>query len=348
MFRSLVIAAVVLATFAGDLFAKEWAQKMFKITKHDFGHVARGAKTEFAFELTNLYEEEVHIQDVRTSCGCTTPSITKNTLKTWEKGAVVATFNTSSFTGQRGATLTVVIDRPFFAEVQLNVSGYIHGDVDFQPGAVSFGDLEQGVGATREVMVTRHGVQNWNISDVRSANQNLEVELSSAIRQNDRVSYKMTVRLKPDTPAGSLQDTLTLVTDDARLPTVPVTVEGKVVSPLSVSPASLFVGVLEPGQTVKKQLVIRAKKPFKITSIKADGGEFEFQPSAEAKLIHLVPVVFKANEAGEFDHKIQIETDLAVGGAAVCQARGTVNDAETGQKQEEVASLKAKQGTTTP
>ncbi len=340
MFRSLVIAAIVLATCAGDLFAKEWAQKMFKITKHDFGHVARGAKTEFAFELTNLYEEEVHISDVRSSCGCTTPSITKNSLKTWEKGAIVAAFNTASFTGQRGATITVTIDRPFVAEVQLNVSGYIHGDVDFQPGSIAFGDLEQGLGATREVMVTRHGVQNWNISDVRSANQNLEVELGNAIRQYDRVSYKMIVRLKPDAPAGTIQDTLTLVTDDGRLPTVPVTVEGKVVSPLTVSPASLFVGVLEPGQTVKKQLVVRAKKPFKILSIKADGGEFEFQPSSEAKLIHLVPVIFKAGEKGEFEHSIQIETDLLAGNTVACHARGAVNDVESGKKQEEVASLK--------
>ncbi len=340
MFRSFVFAAALLALGAGDLLAKEWAQKMFKVTKHDFGHVARGAKTEFAFEVTNLYEEDIHIQDVRTSCGCTTPSISKNTLKTWEKGAIVATFNTSSFTGQRGATLTVVIDRPYFAEIQLNVSGYIHGDVDFQPGSVAFGDLDQGVGATREVLVTRHGVQNWKISDVRSANQNLEVELGNPIRQADRVSYKMIVRLKPDSPAGSIQDTLTLVTDDGRIPTVPVAVEGKVVSALSVSPASLFVGVLEPGQKMKKQLVVRAKKPFKIISIKADGGEFEFQPSSEAKAVHLIPVVFKAGDTGEFEHSIQIETDLNAGANISCQARGAVNAAESTEKQPEVASVK--------
>ena len=33
---------------------------------------------EFAFEAQNLYEEDVHIADVRTSCGCTTPTITSS------------------------------------------------------------------------------------------------------------------------------------------------------------------------------------------------------------------------------------------------------------------------------
>ena len=117
MFRKIILASVLVLLAASVGHSKEWAQKMFKITRHDFGHVARDAKTEFRFEITNLYEEDVHIADVRTSCGCTTPSIVNNTLKTWEKGAILATFNTHSFTGQRGATLTVTIDKPYFAEV---------------------------------------------------------------------------------------------------------------------------------------------------------------------------------------------------------------------------------------
>src|SRR5205814_4693350 len=143
MFRTVSIAILALA-FVPAASAKEWAQKMFQETSHDFGHVARGAKAEFAFELQNVYEEDVHIADVRTSCGCTTPTITKSTLKTWEKGTIVATLNTRSFVGQRNSTLTVIIDKPFYAEVQLTIAGTIHSDVDFQPGVAALGDIEQG------------------------------------------------------------------------------------------------------------------------------------------------------------------------------------------------------------
>src|SRR5687767_5510390 len=151
MIRNGVLTGHLLLIAVAPAPAKEWAQKMFKVKSHEFGHVARGSKTEFAFEITNCYEEDVHIADVRTSCGCTTPTITKPTLKTWEKGAVVAAFNTRSFLGQRSATLTVVIDRPYYAEVQLTVNGYIHSDVDFQPGSVAFGEVDEGGTATREL-----------------------------------------------------------------------------------------------------------------------------------------------------------------------------------------------------
>ncbi|WP_425614901.1 DUF1573 domain-containing protein [Anatilimnocola sp. NA78] len=324
-----VICAFLLtgSLLSGEVSAKDWAQKMFKVTTHDFGHVARGAKTEFAFEIQNTYEEDVHIAEVRSSCGCTTPTVSKTTLKTWEKGAVVAAFNTKSFTGQRNSTLTVVIDKPFHAEVQLQVTGYIHSDVDFQPGSIAFGDVDQGTTVQQKVAVTFYGRNNWNITDVRSVNEHLEVELSDAVRGGGRTTYQMSVKLKGEAPAGYISDTLTLVTDDRNLPTVPLTVEGKVVPPLTVSPSALFLGVLAPGQSVTKQLVVRARQPFKILSVKCDGEAFQFKTNDQARAVHLVPVTFTADAmTGEIQQTIEIETDLMVGGKTTCLARGSIRD----------------------
>lgn len=319
---ALLLAISLLSANVG---AKDWAQKMFKVTSHDFGHVAHGAKTEFAFELQNSYEEDVHIAEIRSSCGCTTAVANKTTLKTWEKAAIVTIFNTKSFQGQRNSTLTVVIDKPFRAEVQLTVSGYIHNEVDFQPGSIVFGDVEQGTAVAQKVAVTFYGRNNWNITDVRSANENLEVELSDAVRQPGRTVYNMTVRLKADAPAGYINDTLTVVTDDRNVPTVPLTVEGKVTPALTISPGSLFLGVLEPGQSVTKQLVVRAKKPFKIVAVRCDGEAFDFKTNDQARPVHLIPVTFTAgNDLGEIQQVIEIETTLAAGGTAKCLARGTI------------------------
>jgi len=336
MLRNLCTAMLVVLALASAAPAKEWARKMFATTTHDFGHVARGSKTEFAFELENSYEEDVHIADVRSSCGCTAPTITKPTLKTWEKGAILATFNTRAFLGQRTATLTVVIDKPYYAEVNLQISGYIHSDVDFQPGSVAFGDVELGAESTREIAVTYYGRQAWQITDVRSANEHLEVELGEAKKTGTGVTYTMSVKVKGDAPAGPITDSLTLVTNDSRLPSVSVSVEGRVVPPLSVSPASLFLGVLKPGQVVIKQLVVTGKQPFKVTGVKCDNASFAFKTTDVAKKVHLIPVTYTAGEAaGEIEQKIEIETDLASGGKTCCAARGTVQgDAKTAQTPE--------------
>lgn len=332
MLRNVAIAIALLLASAPAIQAKEWAQKMFKVTSHDFGHLARGAKAEVAFEIQNVYEEDVHIVDVRTSCGCTTPTVTKPTLKTWEKGAIIASFNTRSYLGQRNSTLTVVIDKPFHAEVPLTIAGHVHADVDFQPGSISFGEVNAGSPAEQRVTVTYHGRSSWQITDVRSANAHFEVELSEPMRQAGQISYQMTVRLKDDAPAGAIHDQLTLVTSDQKLPTVSLAVDGRVVPPLSVSPSPLFFGRLQPGQAATKQLVITGKQPFKIVSIQADNPSLEFRTSANViRKVHLVPVILTAgDQPGDFDYAVQIETDLAGGGSTTCHIRGTIGDAPAG------------------
>lgn len=336
MLRNLCCAWLIVAALVSPASAKEWARKMFKATSHDFGHVARGSKTEFAFEIENCYEEDVHIVDVRSSCGCTAPTITKPTIKTWEKGAIVATFNTRSFLGHRTATLTVVIDKPFPAEVNLQIAGYIHGDVDFQPGSVAFGDVDQGAESAKEIAVTYYGRHAWQITDVRSASEHLEVELGDAKKTGNGVTYKMHVKLKPDAPPGPIAENLTLVTNDPRLPSVAVAVEGRVVPPLSVSPSSLFLGVLKPGQVVTKQLVVTGKQPFKVTGVKCSNTAFSFKTTDVAKKVHLIPVTYTASQSGgEIEQTIEIETDLASGGKTCCAARGTIQaDAATAQAPE--------------
>jgi len=328
VFRSVSASWLVICLCATHVGAQQWATKMFKSTSHDFGTVARDSKVEHAFVFENIYEEGVHVASVRSSCSCTTPLITQSSLKTFEKSSIVARFNTRSFLGQKGATLTVVFDKPYYAEVQLTVQGYIRSDVVFDPGEVNFGDIDQFTPAEQVVKVSHAGRSDWRVVDVRSANPNFEVELSEVQRAGGRVVYDMTVRLTANAPAGYIEDQLTVVTnDETRLQTVPVCVQGRVISPLTLSPASLFLGVLSPGQASSKQLVVRAKRPFKILKIGAEGEGFEFKlPGDEAKALHFIPVTFTAGaKPGKVEQIITIETDLGAGATASCRATAEIS-----------------------
>jgi hypothetical protein len=324
----LIAACVVMSPIASG---QEWARKMFPVTDHDFGTVARGSEPEFAFTFTNPYEEPIEIAEVRTSCGCTTPQITKRRLQTWEKSSIIATLNTRSFTGHKQATLTVVISKPFPAEVQLNIKGTIRSDVVFEPWQVDFHEIGQGQVAQRKVLVTHAGNANWQIADVRSANTHLEVELLSEQRVAGRVACEMLIRLKADAPVGYFQDQLTLVTNDAENATIVLPVQGRVTSPLTISPASLFLGVLLPGQSVTKRLVIRGNEPFRVLQVECGNEAFAFGPSGQfeasdsAKPLHFVPVTFQAGQSiGEVLETIRVVTDLGGGAAAECKASATV------------------------
>ncbi len=325
MLHRLFLIGMLVFSLPSAVEAQQWARKMFKSTTHDYGSVARGSKAVFEFPLENIYVEDVHIAGVRSSCGCTTASVKSNTLKTWEKTAVIAEFNTKNFLGQRSATVTVTIDRPFLAEVQLQVQGFVRNDVVFNPGKIDFGSISQSQSADRTIEVSYAGRSDWKIVDVRSVSPYYEVSLDEQRRNGGRVKYEMHVRLKPGSPAGYLNDQLTLVTNDSHNQMLPIAIEGRVESMLTVSPASLFLGVLEPDQKVTKYLIVRASKPFQITSVRCDDGCFQISPSDESKKLHRIPVTFTAAKtSGKVVQTIRIETDLATGVQADCVATATV------------------------
>jgi hypothetical protein len=312
MLRKVGFGMLVVLLVGSPCFGQEWARKMFKISQHDFGSVASGAKAEYEFEFENLYLEDIHVSFAYASCGCTSVKVLNPTIKTYEKGKILAHFNTDTFRGQRGATLTVVIDQPFYAEVQLHVKGYIRGDVVVNPGSVQLGSLDQGTSVDKVVAVSYAGRNNWQIVDVKSSNPNITAKVVETGRNYGQVSYNVQVHLDKNVSAGYLSDQLVLVTNDAAASQIPVLVEGLVQAGVTVSPTALFMGVVQPGEKVTKQLVVKSKKPFRILGITCDDPSFQFDTSKAdaAKELHLIPVTFSAGaDAGKVVKTIKIKTD---------------------------------------
>ena len=294
--------------------AQEWAEKMFTTRSHDFGHIARDAKAEFAFEFSNLYLEDVHIASVRVSCGCTTPRIEKDTLKTYEKGAVIAHINSDRFLGNQGATITVTIDEPQYAQVQLQVKVYVESDLILEPSSAAFGNVGQGSSAMRTVSVRYTRDTEWQIVNVRSDKPYLKGKVTETSREDDEVNYDLEVTLGKDAPIGYLKESIWLVTNDRRVPEIPVPVEGHVQADMSVSPSSLFLGAVQPGQSITKNIVVRGKQPFRIASIRGDCKCVQATvPKSQApKSLYLIPITFTAGEkAGKVTTNVLIQMDAS-------------------------------------
>ncbi len=346
LYRSAAIAALIIGWSAAPADAQEWARKMFTVTSHNFGTVAKGSKTEYRFVFRNIYNEDLHVVGVRTSCGCTSPTVTKQDLKTHETAEVVASFNTRTFQGQHGATLTVTFDKPFYAEVQLRVAGNIRGDVTFDPPFVDLGTVDLGKGSERQVRVTRLGSAPWEIKDVRSANANFEVSLSKPTREGGRTIYDLTTRLKPGTPAGYVKGQLIIVTNDPRATQIPMDVEGRVVAEVTVSPQLLALGSVPAGETITKNVVIRANREFKITGVFCSDGCLTCEPKTTAARVHILPVTFQAGDSvGKVERELRIATDLGEGAVPVVTVQAQV---EAGDDDGAAAAPTAKQAVSLP
>jgi len=153
----------------------------------------------------------------------------------------------------------------------------------------------------------------WQVLDVKNPNPSLKAELTEVGRFGGQRLYELKVRLSKDAPSGYLNEHLLLTTNDPRGTPIPVPVEGRVTGgEIAVSPPALFLGVVEPGGKVTRQLVLKGKKPFRVLNISCDDESFQFDLSQanEPKTLHLIPVTFTAGtELGKVVKTIRIKTD---------------------------------------
>lgn len=328
------IALLLSAALSPTAFAHKWAESMVDDLEHDFGTVAQGSDNVYKFKVTNKFKEDIRLLSVRSSCGCTSPSLENQDLKTWQTGFVVARFNSRNRTGYHHATLTLEVEvrgegrPPYRGQVQLQVQGTIRGDIVFDPGAVQFGQVEQGDTATKNISVRYSGHQGWKIVDVRSANDSLEVVLTERYRRGGRVEYDLQTRLKPDAKPGLLKEQLVLVTSENSGTRVPIDVEGQIIADISVSPAMLVFGKVMEGQAAKKRMMVRGKKPFRITSIECEDTCFKFSVADEPSDRHVIEVSYVPDGSiGDMKAPIIIKTDRGEAFEASCTAFVTVEKA---------------------
>lgn len=305
--RSLLLSCALTASLAPQVLAQAQVQQIIpqqalqlipaNQTLHDFGTVARSAKTEHRFAILNIYKEPLEITAVRASCGCTTPIIEDKVIQPGQVGYILARFNTGTHTGQKQATLTVTLSKPAFRELQLTVKGYIRSDIVFNPGQLDFGTVAEGEGKRLDMDVTYAGRNDWQVLDIAANVPFIKPSIMEVSRKNGQIAYKISADLTAAAPAGPLNFQIVLQTNDNRLKQVPIAVLGQVQAKLEVNPAQLALNSIKAGETIQERFVLRGIKPFKVMEIQSEDIEIEFQPTEDAKTVHLLVLRLKPDPA---------------------------------------------------
>jgi len=97
---------------------------VFETTKHDFGKVYKGDKTEFVFRFTNVSDGPIQLESVKASCGCTTPHWTQDPIKADSKGEIPVGYD-SHRVGSFNKTITVKLRDTTQKPIILTISGEI-------------------------------------------------------------------------------------------------------------------------------------------------------------------------------------------------------------------------------
>jgi len=104
-----LLFGLLLITMYLNLFSQQKEPVMsFKKTLHDFGTIRQeDGIAKVRFEFTNTGSAPLIITDVKSSCGCTTPSYSKQPVPPGEKGYIDAAYDPLNSPGQFSKTITV-------------------------------------------------------------------------------------------------------------------------------------------------------------------------------------------------------------------------------------------------
>ena len=326
LFRLFVVFAASWGS-AGVLQGQEWARKMFTDYDHDFKEVNLGEKPEYRFKIKNIFKEDITIQSVSSSCGCTIATPTKKVLKMYEEGEILCQFNTPAVgAGYKQATITVRFDKPFVGECQLTVRGTIvSGGISFTPSQIEFGQVTEGYFPVKTIKISASGNSGLRVLDVKSTSGSIKVlSVRETLRRGQLVNYELKAQLKESAEKGFAKGELFVVfeknprvRDRGGRPVLfekPISFSGNVVTPIQISPKLLSLSDVEVGKSVAKKILLIGKVPFKITDVRCDSDGFDVRADKELKKSHQLEVIFEATEATEASGTQECELTFYIDG----------------------------------
>ena len=271
------------------------ARMEFKTTTHDVGQVFDHEPQEFKFEFTNTGEEDLVIDRVQSSCGCTAGELEKKVYAPGESGAIDVNFNPKGKKGDQRRQLTVYSNDSSGREKILLVTGSVTQLVAIEPAILSMGSVAKGQTATKFITVTG---RSDDFEVTRATAGDLEVfatrvvgvepiaELNAKGEETGETLRRATIEvtLKQGARVGRVDDRLTIRTNDPRRPIVTAQVIATVMGDLAVTPPRISIGRPELGETFEREFTVasRAGEPFKIKEISFPNGpvriEFEYEP----------------------------------------------------------------------
>ncbi|MBN2765856.1 MAG: DUF1573 domain-containing protein [Paludibacteraceae bacterium] len=200
----------VLLLFAGVVFAQK-AEITFEKKIHDFGQINESdGKATYEFVFRNTGNSPLVVSRVRASCGCTTPTWTRQPIEPGKSGSITVAYNPAGRPGVFTKTITVSSNA-----TDEQVTLLIKGDVipvsssPYNPYPVAMGDLK----------LKTKVVQMNNVDKGKSQIRVIEVknEGRSSIKPViENLHGHLTAKFEPETLAAGQTGTLIFTFNSAK------------------------------------------------------------------------------------------------------------------------------------
>ena len=230
---------------------------------------------------------------------------------------IEATIDTTKFQGFKPSGLTLILSSPTYAEVDLNLTCFIRGEIVMSPGQIDFGILRPSptLPSASLTLTYAGGRSNWEI--VQMLTQTAKVKatgVEKARTADGQIHWAVTATLQPGLTNGYFKDEITLITNDTPPRKIPVSVLANIQSSVTVTPSIINFGQVRAGETLSKSnaVHVRSSTPFSLTKLTATAGDLQPLEDKTGPLSdHALNLTLKApTTTGPFHAIVKIETDL--------------------------------------
>ncbi|MBC7449857.1 MAG: DUF1573 domain-containing protein [Cytophagales bacterium] len=247
-----VLVALVASSFS-VLMAQNSTNFNFPVDKFDFGVVDEPNKAAHTFEFTNVGKDTILLksENVRASCGCTTPSFSTEAILPGQKGTVTAEFNSQGRPGAFHKTVTIYYKDQVAKVLTIKgivepvVAGVVVTDAQLKKSpkivlektTINFGKVEKGQKGLYSVKVTNAGKDTLFITKTQAACSCINYKLLKE-KTTEEVKYILLAKSASlqltyyPSSDGFNRDVLVLYTNDLTNKRVPLYLESQVVETL--------------------------------------------------------------------------------------------------------------------
>ncbi|MGB3180092.1 MAG: DUF1573 domain-containing protein [Cyclobacteriaceae bacterium] len=244
-FDKILFALFFFLFFGGVAFAQP--QATFVEDLHNFGKIQEGSVATYEFRFTNTGDQPLVINNVRASCGCTTPFYTKEPVMPGREGVITASYNSKNRPGAFHKSITVNSNAATPSYV-LYIKGEAVKETDpeklYTPEElanspvislaqreVNAGRVEANQPVPLRVRIENRGNSKLVISSVHSSCRCVAYRASDDMIIQPGETKEVELRLQPPIP-GLINNEVVIFSNDLRNPEVTFTLKAEVVNSL--------------------------------------------------------------------------------------------------------------------
>lgn len=266
LFQFTAIAFALLTATVAD------AGVEFVSTHHSLGKVKTAGDVfqKFAFKVTG--RNPVEFVELRPSCGCVVPRMTKRVYQPGETGFVEVGIHSASQTpGPHRYQVSMTVLEPRERKIVLKLDMDLYREITIEPSNLRM-ILTGESGLTQKISVIDPRPKKLTITDAVCSSRNLTVDIVGANPAHPSEQVVL-LTVDGDFPEGETAAQVLLRTDDEQYPelVIPVTVVRP--SQIQIIPDSIRLSATT-AEAVRRVIVLRDRKgrPIEITEIKAGPG----------------------------------------------------------------------------